>query len=188
MPRGYKTQLTEEVINSIKSLHEQGMYIKEISKQTKVSYSKVQKILFPSEEKIVITSAILAELEKEIKTLSMKELSNKYHRSIGELRNLFKCLNWEIPENCKETNALKYKDEIKQYLTCNMSFKEIGDKIGLDRNKVYYIYNKYFKSEGLYHPKKKKEEEPKQDVAKTYQEILRETANSIKEKLRKQYA
>lgn len=179
MPRGYKTPLTEELINKIKSMHEQGIYIKEISKQLKVSYYQVQKIIFPSEEKVVITSSILSDLEKEIHTTSVKELSKKYHRSVGDLRNLLKELNWEIPEEWKETNALKYKEKIQQYLDCNMSFKEIGEKLGLDRNKVFYIYNKY---------SMKKSTNQTENVTKTYQEILRETADSIKEKLRKQYA
>jgi ClpP class serine protease len=60
-----------------------------------------------------------------------------------------------------------------------MSFKEIGEKLGLDRNKVFYIYNKY---------SMKKSTNQTENVTKTYQEILRETADSIKEKLRKQYA
>ena len=188
MPRGYTTELTEEVIAKIKELHANGVWVKQISKEVQVPYTKVCDILNPKQEKVVITSKILSDIEREILELTPKELSKKYNRSWGDMRSLLKSLGWVLPKEWEELKHEEYKEKIQQYLNCNMSFKDIGDKLGLDANRIYYICRKL----GLYKRPKVKGAETvcsnEKEVAKSYQEILKETADSIRDKLRKQFS
>lgn len=84
MPRGYRTEITEETIQTIKTLSEQGVHRKDISIQLKVPYAKVYQILTPRKEKTVITPALLAELENDLKQENFKAVAKKYNRTAGK--------------------------------------------------------------------------------------------------------
>ena len=186
MPRGFATVISEETIQKVKEMHSNGVWRKQIAKELQISYTKVCNILNPRKEKVVITSSILAQIENEINTTTPKVLSDKYNRTIGEMRSLLKTLGWKLPITWEETDSNEFKEQIMKCLDCNMSFKDIGDKLGLDRNKIYYICKKL----NIEKKPKIKEVIPQtpETVTKTYQEILRETADSIRDKLRKQFA
>lgn len=184
MPRGYRTEITEETIQTIKTLSEQGVHRKDISIQLKVPYAKVYQILTPRKEKTVITPALLAELENDLKQENFKAVAKKYNRTAGEMRCLLLALNWKVPDNWKEVDYTEYKDKIQELLDRGMNFKDIGEVIDIPKNKVYYICRK------LNLKKLTTQVENKSNDSlglQTYNSLLRMSADSIKEKLKKQY-
>ena len=93
MPRGYTTELTDEVVAKIKELHANGVWVKQISKEVQVPYTKVCDILNPKQEKVVsfnLNQSNKSELEKlnylypsiskEVKFIFFKHLNRIYQK------------------------------------------------------------------------------------------------------------